>query len=77
MAVIYNADGSLGRASAFCDQSGKDRSQHSAGSLAGCPWRQLADQEQFRQEGIETPFPIDGGVFLPPLGCGLWVTEVH
>lgn len=78
MAVIYNADGSLGpRRLLFAINPEQTEVQVPLDHWSDCSWHQLADQEQFNQEGIRTPFPIDGGVFLPSLGCGLWVTEVH
>jgi pullulanase/glycogen debranching enzyme len=78
MAVIYNADGSLGpRRLLFAINPEQTESRVPLDHWSDCAWHQLADQEQFHPDGIRTPFPIDGGVFLPPLGCGLWVTEVH
>ena len=44
--------------------------------LPRCTWRQLADCEHFfvRHE-IEPALPLNGELYLPPLGCGLWIGE--
>lgn len=74
MAMVYNADGSLGdRRLLFAINPENREVSIPLGEWGQSPWRQLADQAQCRMEGIDTPFPIDGDVFLPPLGCGLWV----
>lgn len=74
LAVVYNADGSLGNRRLLFAINPEDREVSiPLGVWGRSPWLQLADQERCQLDGIDTPFPIDGDVFLPPLGCGLWV----
>ena len=74
LAVVYNADGSLGGRRLLFAMNPADREVSiPLGAWGRLPWRQLADQERCQLDGIDTPFPIDGQVFLPPVGCGLWV----
>jgi len=76
MAVVYNADGSLGRRRLlFAINPESFEIQVPLARWADCAWHQIADQERFPSEGIGAGFPMDEGVFLPPLGCGLWVAE--
>lgn len=76
LAVVYNADGSLGNRRLLFAINPEDQDVSiPLGNFGQLPWRQLADQERCQLEGIDTPFPIDGAVFLPPLGCGMWVFD--
>jgi len=80
MAVFYNADFSQGprqllfainpttdEATLLLDESflGTDRSR----------WRQLADHERFFSESARgSRVPAEARLWLPSLGCGLWVS---
>ena len=44
--------------------------------LPRCNWRQLADCEHFfTRHDVEPSLPLNGELYLPPLGCGLWMAE--
>jgi len=74
LAMVYNADGSLGnRRLLFAINPEQGETLVPLEEWGRSPWRQLADQERFQLQGIDLPFPIDGDVYLPPMGCGLWV----
>ena len=81
LAVVYNADFSQGpRRLLFAvnpslvDVSiplGKDI----AGTVPGA-WEQLADHERFFAiEGHGATEPVETNLFVPALGCGLWLSE--
>jgi len=77
LAVVYNVDGSLGmKRLLFAINPEQAEIRIPLGYCSEYPWVQLADQDRFSPHGIDIPFPINGDVFLPPLGCGLWVAEV-
>jgi hypothetical protein len=40
-------------------------------------WRQIADNERFysASEGLDALSPVDTSLFVPALGCGLWLGE--
>ena len=46
-----------------------------AGNATGfTTWQQVVDHERFFPPGeTDTDLPIDGELFLPGLGCGLWI----
>jgi pullulanase len=45
-------------------------------SVASLPWRQLADHERFFDTGSHEPAqPVEAELFVPALGCGLWINE--
>jgi len=46
-----------------------------AGAVPGA-WEQLADHERFfAAEGHGATEPVEPDLFVPALGCGLWVSE--
>ena len=78
IAIVYNADGSLGpRRLLFAINPEQNETRLPLDRWSDCAWRQLADQGRFDIEGIAPLFPIDRTVFLPAIGCGLWVVEVE
>jgi hypothetical protein len=46
--------------------------------VASAYWRQLADHERFFGEAGFTALrqPVADELFLPPLGCALWILDV-
>jgi hypothetical protein len=46
------------------------------GDVAFGRWRQVCDHEHFfHPGGYEPTLAVDEDLFLPSLGCGLWVCE--
>jgi len=44
-------------------------------AVAPAGWRQLADHERFFDAGSHEPVqPVEAELFLPALGCGLWIS---
>lgn len=81
LAVVYNADFSQGPARLLfaVNPSMVDVvvpiGEAIAGHVAGA-WEQLADHEHFfASEGHGATEPVEAGLFVPALGCGLWVSE--
>ncbi|MEZ5276402.1 MAG: glycoside hydrolase family 1 [Opitutaceae bacterium] len=76
LAMVYNADGSLGTQNLLfaINPEGVDV-RIPLGFWGNRAWLQVADQERCRLDGIDIPFPLDEGVYLPPRGCGLWVLD--
>jgi len=76
-AVVYNADLSQGRTRLLLAFNPYPHEVTiPLPDLPRCTWRQLADCEHFfvRHE-IEPALPLNGELYLPPLGCGLWIGE--
>jgi len=78
LACVYNADGEKGpERLLFAANPDPEDLRLPLGEWAAAGWRQLADHERFFDEG-ERPLvrndPADE-LFLPPLGCGLWVAS--
>lgn len=77
LALLYNADGSEGASRLlFAVNPLTDDVVIPIGEVAGLPWRLVADQACF----YETTAAGPGGtmtpdLFLPALGCGLWVVD--
>jgi hypothetical protein len=48
-----------------------------APGVASARWRQLADHERFFTESglIALRQPVDDELYLPSLGCALWILE--
>jgi pullulanase/glycogen debranching enzyme len=76
LAAIYNADRSAGpvrllfAVNPTTEEVALPLGEESAGS-----WRQLADRDRFLPSGEGRPGPLGPGLVLPPLGCGLWVSQ--
>ena len=80
-AVIYNADRSQGptRLLFAINPTLQEITIPVGGEVAGPPpgaWDQLADHERFYfSDGHGAEMPVEPDLFLPPLGCGLWVSD--
>jgi len=76
-AVIYNADLSQGGTRLlFALNPTQADVGLPVGYLADLPWRQLADQDRFLASGRSAGArPVTADLFVPALGCGLWVAE--
>ncbi|HLP09589.1 MAG TPA: alpha-amylase family glycosyl hydrolase [Opitutaceae bacterium] len=76
-AVVYNADLSQGRTRlmvAFNPHAHEVTIP--LAELSPAAWRQLADHEHFFvRHDVEPALPLDGELFLPPFGVGLWLAE--
>jgi len=75
LAAVYNAAGSLGPMRVlFAINPHLHDLTISIGEHGALPWQQVADHERFFPPGeTDTELPIDGEIFLPGLGCGLWI----
>jgi hypothetical protein len=79
LAVVYNADrsqGALRLLFAINPTLGDQTIAIGADVPAMGPWRQMADPERFFP--IDThaaTLPVEAELFLPGLGCGLWVSD--
>ncbi len=76
-AVRYNADGALGpRQLLFAVNPTQHDVSIPLGSLVptAARWRQLADHERFFS-GHGARQPVESDLFVPALGCGLWLGE--
>jgi len=77
-AVVYNADFSLGprRLLLALNPSLHDVVIALSEAIAVGNWRQLADQERFfGPRPLDTAQHVEAELFLPALGCGLWLSE--
>lgn len=80
-AVVYNADFSQGplRLLFAINPTLGDVIIPVGNSLAGIAhgaWEQLADHERFySQDGHGAKLPVEAELFLPALGCGLWLSD--
>jgi pullulanase/glycogen debranching enzyme len=80
-AVVYNADFSQGRTRLLfaVNPTLNDVIIQLGEEVAGPPpgvWDQLADQERFYfSDRHGASMPVDAELLVPPLGCGLWVSE--
>jgi pullulanase/glycogen debranching enzyme len=75
-ATIYNADKSLGptRLLFAVNPTLYDAMIPLGEEIAEAHWHQVADQERFfRNLPIELAQPVEAELFVPALGCGLWV----
>lgn len=80
VAAVYNADLSQGpdRLLFAINPTPRDASIPIGPELAGGShtWDQLADHERFYLSGRHgAKLPVEPDLFLPPLGCGLWVSS--
>jgi pullulanase/glycogen debranching enzyme len=77
-AVVYNADGSFGeRRLLFAINPYEEDAYIPLGNWKDFEWQQIADNEVFLTGGSrDLTLSIRGGnLYLPPLGCGLWVID--
>jgi len=76
-ATLYNADGSQGALRLlFAVNPTLQEVEIPLGSVAQSDWRQLADHERFFKNGDREPArPVEETLFVPALGCGLWMAE--
>ena len=76
-AVVYNADLSQGRTRLMLAFNPHPHEVTIAmNDLPRCTWRQLADCEHFFvRHDAEPALPLNGELYLPPLGSGLWIAE--
>jgi pullulanase/glycogen debranching enzyme len=78
-AVVYNADRSQGPARLLfaVNPTADDVSIPLDAELPLAPWRQLADHELFFPAGLnDDSQPVEPELFVPALGCALWLCEV-
>ncbi len=75
LVAVYNADGSQGRQRLmFAINPHIDDTLVPIGDFAGWAWELLADHECFYAESRPAPGQLSpAGVFLPGLGCSLWI----
>ena len=81
LAVVYNADFSQGAARLLfaVNPATVDVTipigEAIAGSVPGA-WEQLADQDRFlASEGHGATEPVEANLYVPALGCGLWLSD--
>jgi pullulanase len=80
-AVIYNADYSQGtpRLLFAVNPAAHDATIALGGAVAGNQpgtWRHVADHDRFYFEPRRASPPVESELVIPPLGCGLWISEV-
>jgi pullulanase len=76
-AAIFNADQSQGSLRLlFAVNPTLQDVEIPLGDAAHAPWRQLADHERFFGSSNHEPaWPVEEALFVPALGCGLWMAE--
>lgn len=76
-AVLYNADGSQGGLRLlFAVNPTLREVEIPIGDVARAGWLQLADHERFFMAGdFEPARGVEESLFVPALGCALWMTE--
>jgi pullulanase len=76
-ATLFNADGSQGALRLlFAVNPTLQEVEIPVGAVAQTDWRQLADHERFFNAGDREPArPVEETLFVPALGCGLWIAE--
>jgi pullulanase/glycogen debranching enzyme len=78
-AIIYNADHSQGRVQLLfaINNTLNDVTISLGAGVASPRWRQLADHERFFGDTGLTALrqPVEDELYLPPLGCALWILE--
>jgi pullulanase len=79
LAVLYNADQSQGSTRLLLGVNPTLEDQTvGLGSevFSHGPWRQLADHEHFlSSDSHGSTMPVEPELFLPALGCGLWISQ--
>jgi pullulanase len=77
--VLYNADQSQGTGQLLfaINNTLNDVVIPLGGGIASLEWRQIADHERFFPEAGShvTRQPVETELFVPALGCGLWVCD--
>ena len=76
-AAIFNADQSQGSLRLlFAVNPTLQEVEIPLGDAAHARWRQLADHERFFEADDHEPArPVEEALFMPALGCGLWMAE--
>ncbi|MGC4074236.1 MAG: hypothetical protein QM760_17335 [Nibricoccus sp.] len=78
-ATIFNADRSLGpqRLLFAVNPTLNDAFIPVGTEVAGLRWRQLANHERFFPASgpVRNAEPVEADLFIPALGCGLWLEE--
>ncbi len=77
-AVVYNADHSQGaqRLLFAVNPTQTEVTLPVGGAVAAGPWRQRADHDRFYAPGAHgATEPVEAELFVPALGCGLWISE--
>jgi pullulanase len=78
-ATVFNADLSLGpqRLLFAVNPTTNDAFIPVGTAFAGLRWRQLADHERFFAAGAGNRHrePVEADLFIPALGCGLWIED--
>jgi pullulanase/glycogen debranching enzyme len=76
-AAIFNADQSQGSLRLlFAVNPTVQDVEIPLGDAAHAPWRQLADHDRFFSAGgLGLARPVGEALFMPALGCGLWMAE--
>ncbi len=76
-AAVYNADRSQGASRLlFAVNPTPQDVEIPLGDTADGAWRQLADHERFFSPGDHEPtLAVEENLFVPALGCGLWLEE--
>jgi pullulanase/glycogen debranching enzyme len=77
LVLVYNFDGSEGAQKLMLAINPlHDDVRVPIGEVAGWGWRMLADHECFYTNGRTPPLgPVEAELFVPALGCGLWVVD--
>jgi pullulanase/glycogen debranching enzyme len=77
VATLYNADRSQGGMQLlFAVNPTVHEVEIALGDAAHAGWKQVADHERFFKVGdCEPARPVEETLFVPALGCGLWMTE--
>jgi len=78
LAALYNADRAQGarRLLFAVNPTPGDVTVPLPGEVAAAGWRQLADHERFfPAQGHGVTQPVERALFVPALGCALWVNE--
>ncbi len=78
LAAMYNADRSQGHGRLLfaVNPTLNDVTLALPADVVAASWRQVADHERFFAAEYEgATLPVEPELFIPPLGCGLWVNE--
>jgi len=78
LAAVYNADQSQGVARLLfaINPTNSDVAVPIDSAIAQCHWRQLANHERFfSPNGPGVTEPVETELFVPALGCGLWICD--
>jgi pullulanase len=75
LALVYNADGSNGAQKLlFAVNPQQDDVAIALGEWATHDWRLVADHARFYDRRSAPPAAVEAELFVPALGCGLWVS---